>query len=49
MLIIYDLMAIVIKKTLAKIVLKISKDYQLTNGDLITIYEISSSLFTIVR
>ena len=48
-LVLYDLMAIVIRKTLAKIVLKISKDAQLTRGDLVTIYEISMSLFTIIQ
>ena len=44
----YELIAIVIQKTLGKIFDKMSKDIQLTDGDKVTIYEVSLTFYTII-
>ena len=44
----YELVAIVIQKTLSKIVNKMRKDIELNNGDQVSIYEISLTFFTIL-
>lgn len=44
----YELISVVIQKCLGKIVDKMKKDIQLTDGDQVTIYEISLTFFTIV-
>ena len=44
----YNLVAIVIQKTLSKIVEKMKKDIQQTSGDQIAIYEASYTLATIL-
>ena len=45
----YELMAMSLQKVLAKIVEKIKKDIQQTDGDKVSIYEISLTLFTIIN
>lgn len=45
----YNLVSIVIQKTLSKIVDKMKKDIQQTSGDKIAIYEISYTLATILQ
>lgn len=44
----YEFIAIVIQKVLSKIVDKMKKDIQLTQGDQVTIYEISLTFYTLV-
>ena len=44
----YELIAMVIQKALSKIVDKMKKDISLTDGDQVSIYEISLTLFTVV-
>jgi hypothetical protein len=45
----YELVSVVITKTLDKIVNKMKKDIELTNGDVVTIYEASLTLFTFIN
>lgn len=44
----YEMISIVIQKCLGKIIDKMNKDIELTNGDTVTNYELSLTLFTIV-
>jgi hypothetical protein len=44
----YELISIVIQKCLAKIIDKMNKDIELTDGDTITNYELSLTLFTVI-
>lgn len=45
----YELVAIVIQKCLAKVVEKMKKDIQLTQGDKITIYELSLTFYVVIN
>jgi hypothetical protein len=45
----YELIAIVISKTLSKIVDKMKKDIELNDGDQVSIYEISLTFFTVLQ
>jgi hypothetical protein len=44
----YEIMAMVIQKCLSKIVNKMNKGSELTNGDIVSNYEISLTLFTVL-
>ena len=44
----YELIAMVIQRTLSKIMDKMKKDIQLTEGDQITIYEISLTFHIVI-
>ena len=44
----YELIGLVIQKTLQKIVDKMSKDIKLDHGDKVTIYELSLTFFTVI-
>jgi len=48
-LILYEIMSIVVRKVMASVVIKIKKGNKLTNGDLITIYEVSKSIYTLIH
>ena len=45
----YEIMAMVIQKRLSKIVNKMNKGQELTNGDIVSNYEISLTLFTVLQ
>ena len=45
----YEWIAIVIQKSLEKIVGKMRKDIDLTDGDTVSIYEISLTFFAVVK
>ena len=45
----YELIAIVIQKVLSQIIDKMKKDIQLTNGDQVTIYEMSLTFFVVIQ
>lgn len=45
----YELLAVVIKKVLEKVIKKMNNEVQLTDGDTITIYEASLTLWTILQ
>ena len=45
----YEIMAMVIQKCLSKIVNKMNKGQELTNGDIVSNYEISLTLFTVLQ
>lgn len=44
----YELIGVVIQKTLQKIMEKMSKDIELNHNDKITIYELSFTFFTVI-